>query len=201
MSRLAGTATLLRHGGGAGEGEAAERLGRGLAGPGVLSCCIGLRVRRTPLSELPGTFRGTCPALSSPEPCGSFSSRSLSAGFFFSTGFRRPLHPAGPASWPSWGLALVPFPSGVSSFCLEPAPALPAPGDTTELFTRAWDDVQAAEVVPILKGACGSVLAAGLRARGDVDCDSLADGLACSPSVLGWQFGPGVVAEEGLPGA
>lgn len=54
-----------------------ERLGPGLAGPGVLSCCTGLRVTRTPLSELPGTFRGACPALSSPEPCGSFSSRSL----------------------------------------------------------------------------------------------------------------------------
>lgn len=62
----------------------------------------------------------------------------------------------------------------------------------------AWGDVEALEVVPMLKGACGSVLAGGLRAWGDVDCDSLADGLACRPSVLGWQFGAGEVAGEGL---
>lgn len=34
---------------------------------------------------------------------------NLSAGLLLSTGFRFALHPAGPSSWPSWGLAL---PSG-----------------------------------------------------------------------------------------
>lgn len=57
--------------------------------------------------------------------------------------------------------------------------------------------MDAREVVPTLRGAGSSVLAGGLRGWGDATRDSLADGLACGPSVLVWDFRAG----EGLSGA
>lgn len=89
---------------------------------------------------------------------------------------------------------LSPFASGASGFSLELAPAQLAPEDTGGLFLPTWGDVDAREVVPTLRGAGSSVLAGGLRAWGDTICDSLADGLACGPSVLVWDFRAG----EGL---
>lgn len=48
------------------------------------------------------------PVSTSPQAQGPAATPHLSAGLFLSTGFRRPLHPAGPSAWPSWGLVLGP---------------------------------------------------------------------------------------------
>lgn len=170
----------------------AERPGPGLAVPAVLSGQRGGGGTWTCPSELPGAFPGASPVRGSP--------RTLSAGCFFSTGFRRALHPAGPSSWPSWGLVPEPFATGASGFSLEPAPTLLAPEDTGGSFLSTWSDVDAREVVLTL-GAGGSVLAGGLRTWAGATWDSLADGLACGPSALLWDFRAGEVAGEDLPGA
>lgn len=143
---------------------------------------------RTGPSELPRAFPGASPIRG--------SARTLSAGLFFSTGFRRALHPAGPSTTSSRGLALTPFAGGISSLGLEPALARLAPEDTGGLFLPARGDVAAHEVVPAFRGAGSSVLAGGLRAWGDATCVSLAGGLAWGPSVLVWDCRAG----EGLPG-
>lgn len=86
--------------------------------------------------------------------------------------------------------------SGASGFGLEPAPALTAPEGAGETFLPAWGDARM--VLPTLRGAGGSVLAAGFGAWGDANLDSLADGFAPGPSVLGWEFRAGAGAREGL---
>lgn len=91
----------------------------------------------------------------------------------------------------------LPFATGVSGFSLEPAPTLLAPEDTGGSFLSTWGDVDAREVVLTL-GAGGSVLAGGLRTWAGATWDSLADGLACGPSALLWDFRAGEVAGEDL---
>lgn len=88
----------------------------------------------------------------------------------------------------------LPFSGGASGFGLEPALARLAPEHTGGLFLPAWDDVAAPDVVPTFRGAGSSGLAGGLRVRGGASCASLADGLACGPSVLVWDCRAG----EGL---
>lgn len=94
--------------------------------------------------------------------------------------------------------ALSPFASGASGFSLESAAARLPPEDATELVLPTWGGVDTRAVVPTLGGAAGSVFAGGLRARGDADCGSLADGPARGPSALGWPMEVEAVAGEGL---
>lgn len=102
-------------------------------------------------AKLPETFPGASPALGSARARGSLGFRVLSAGLLLSTGFRFALHPAGPSSWPSWGLVLLscvkvvllPFAVGASGFGLKPAPTLPTPEGSAKLLLPAGGDTDA----------------------------------------------------------
>lgn len=93
---------------------------------------------------------------------------------------------------------LSPFASGASGFSLESAAARLPPEDAAELFLPAWGEVGARAVVPTLGGAASSVFAGGLKAGGDTDCGSLADGPARGPSALGRPLEAEAVAGESL---
>lgn len=65
---------------------------------------------------------------------------NLSAGLLLSTGFRFALHPAGPSSWPSWGLALLSGWEarglGIRRECLQGGLCLPLPSSHSHSTLR-----------------------------------------------------------------